>query len=248
MTPDDIQELMDYVHDRLYLAEPGAPAHGGGSSGDQMPFNEKLADTMRELHATLASWALMVAEEQPRTIDCEDESMSIIGWLAQSRLWLCGHPAVDDFVSEVRLKTTQVRRCVDRGDDRMYLGVHAGHPVYVSKDNSGEYPATVVLPDGRAGAGHALYGFEYHTRVDTCSWGTRTTRERLAEALPWHVGRNLRFKRNYRYTLTWGEYTDGAVIWDNGDGFPVEVRRLYLNAVSDAVVVETSAGQFFRVA
>lgn len=145
MTAHDIKALMGQCHDVLTMAEP-APAGqslDGGSSRDRLPINPRLTDAKADLHNTLTSWARMVSEEKPTTIDCHDDPLSISAWLYGHADWLTTHPAVDDLHHEITTRTTEILHCVDRGDDRIFLGVHAGEEIYATKGQK-----TVTLPSG----------------------------------------------------------------------------------------------------
>lgn len=142
----NITKCLDLVHDTLGLVEPvpSRQSLDGHGSHNKLPINPGLVEATGILKDTLVSWALMVSEEQPRKIDCEDNSLSIAGWLWRSADFLEAHPAREDFITEIRDACNAIRRFVDIADDRVFLGVHAGQEVYVRQGQE-----TVVLPDGR---------------------------------------------------------------------------------------------------
>lgn len=145
MTAQDIRDLMDRVHDVLTMAEPSPAGQSldGGSSRDRLPINPRLTDAKHNLHATLTSWARMTAEEKPTPIDCDNNPYSISAWLYQHADWLTTHPAADDLTTEINDALTEILHCIDRGDDRIFLGVHAGEEIYATKGQK-----TVTLPGG----------------------------------------------------------------------------------------------------
>lgn len=141
-----VTECLDLVYDTLNLAEP-VPSRQSTEARSmewKEPVKHALIEAKTRLHATLVSWAKMVSEEQPRRIDCEDNTLSIAGWLWYSADFLEAHPAREDFITEVREACQAIRRFVDTIDDRVFLGVHAGQMVYAKHGQT-----TIVLPDGR---------------------------------------------------------------------------------------------------
>ena len=141
-----VTECLDLIHDTLSLAEPvpSRQSSESTSAGWREPIKSALIEAKTRLHTTLVSWARMVSEEQPRRIDCEDETLSIAGWLWQSANFLESHPAREDFITEIREACHAIRRFVDTIDDRVFLGIHAGQMIYARHGQ-----ATVVLPNGR---------------------------------------------------------------------------------------------------
>lgn len=159
MTAQDIRNLCDRIHDVLNMAEP-APAGqslDGGSSRDRLPINPRLTDAKHHLHATLASWARMIAEEKPATIDCNDDPLSTAGWIWGHAEYLATHPAADDFHDETTAAITKILHCIDRGDDRIFLGVHSGIQVWAKPGQK-----TVTLPGGENRTVEEVRGWMRH--------------------------------------------------------------------------------------
>lgn len=145
-TTTDIRDILDSIATILYDAEPSPTKQSlDGSRGgrDKLPINPRLVDAKHHLKHTLTSWAILVAEETSTTIDCHDTSESIAGWLWQHSAHLANHEAAHDFTTEITDAVDEIRRCIDRGDDRIFLGVHAGEEIYARRGDK-----TVVFPDG----------------------------------------------------------------------------------------------------
>lgn len=161
MTAQDIRALCDRVHDTLHMAEPTPAGQSldGGSSRDRLPINPRLTDATHNLHANLTSWARMVAEEKPTPIDCDNNPYSISAWLYRHADWLTTHPAIDDMHTEISDALTEILHCIDKGDDRIFLGVHAGIQVWASPGQK-----TVTLPGG-----------EHRTVKEVRGWMQRDT-------------------------------------------------------------------------
>lgn len=146
MTADDIRRLCDQVYDVLMLSETPPHAQGGGSgqAGSRPPAPIALIDARAALKATLVSWALLISEEAEVIIDCDDEAMSIAGWIYTKADWLAEHPAADDFHTEITEHIVTIRRMyLPRTDTRRWLGKHQGADVYARPGQT-----EVVLPDG----------------------------------------------------------------------------------------------------
>ena len=145
MTAVKVREACDNIHDALTMSE-SPPTNGGGKGGvskSRPPMPTAVIDARVELKHILVSWALLISQEGQFVVDCEDEAMSITGWIYQKADWLGNHDAVDDFLEEVG-KSVQIIRYLYRGrDERLFCGIHAGHAIYA---NPGQ--TTVVLPDG----------------------------------------------------------------------------------------------------
>lgn len=133
MTADDIRRLCDQVYDVLMLSETPPHAQGGGSgqAGSRPPIPVGFLDAKVALHHTISSWALLISEEGEFVIDCDGDTMGITGWIYTKADWLAGHPACEDFITEVTEAMRRVRgfyRPVR--DDRRYLGEHQGVRIY----------------------------------------------------------------------------------------------------------------------
>lgn len=145
MSAEEIRALLDRVHDTLHMAEPSPAGQSldGGTSRDRLPINPRLLEATSDLHATLSSWARMISDEKPATVDCDDNPTSIAGWIWGHAEWLAQHPAADDFTQEVTDTLTEILHSIDRGDDRIFLGIHAGEEIYATRGQK-----TVALPGG----------------------------------------------------------------------------------------------------
>ena len=145
MSAVKVREACDDIHDALTMSE-SPPTNGGGKGGvskSRPPMPTAVIDARVELKHILVSWALLISQEGQFVVDCEDEAMSIAGWIYQKADWLGAHEAVDDFLEEVG-KSVQTIRYLYRGrDERLFCGIHAGTAIYA---NPGQ--TTVVLPDG----------------------------------------------------------------------------------------------------
>ena len=103
MTAVKVREACDNIHDALTMSE-SPPTNGGGKGGvskSRPPMPTAVIDARVELKHILVSWALLISQEGEFVIDCEDEAMSITGWIYQKADWLGAHEAVDDFLEEV---------------------------------------------------------------------------------------------------------------------------------------------------
>lgn len=148
VTPDRIRALCDHLHDTLTLAEhPPAPrpdstgssAHGGS----RPPASIAWLDAKADLHHTLTSWALLIAEEKPAKLDCRPDSMGIAAWIFTHADWLAAHDAAEEAVDEIHAAMMKLRRMHDTTDDRKLVATIAGQSIYA---NPGE--AVKQLPDG----------------------------------------------------------------------------------------------------
>jgi len=163
VTAQDVRDLMDRCHDVLTMAEPSPAGQSldGGSSRDRLPINPRLTDAKADLHACLTSWARMVAEEKPTRIDCDDNPTSIAAWIWGHADWLAAHPAADDLHHEITDCLTHILHSIDRGDDRIFLGIHAGEAIYARPGQK-----TVVLPDGSVPTVEEMRGWMRRKTLD----------------------------------------------------------------------------------
>lgn len=137
---------MDSIHDALTISEhPPAPkgGQGGGAGASRPPMPTAILDAKLDLKQKLASWALMIGEEDECVINCDDNSYSIAGWIYSKADWLAEHPAVDDFTIELEECVRVLRAPYMARADLEYCGEHLGEQVYVRRGQE-----TATLADG----------------------------------------------------------------------------------------------------
>lgn len=163
MSANEIRAICDRVHDTLHMAEPSPAGQSldGGTNRDRLPYNPRLLEATSDLHATLSSWARMIAEEKPSTVDCDDNPTSVAGWIWGHAEWLAQHPAADDFTQEVTDTLTPILHSIDRGDDRIFLGIHAGIEVWAKPGQK-----TVLLPGGESRTVEEVRGWMKRQTLD----------------------------------------------------------------------------------
>jgi len=144
--PAHIRNLCDEIHDVLHLSQqPPAPkgGQGGGASGSRPPMPTAILDAKLDLKQKLTSWALMLGEDENIVINCDDDSLSIAGWIYTKADTLAAHPAAEDFVTEIREAVDALRRPYLPRQNLEYLGEHCGEHVRIRPGQ-----ATVTLADG----------------------------------------------------------------------------------------------------
>lgn len=150
-----IRNAMDAVHDALSIAEhPPAPKGGqsGSTSGSRPPMPTAILDAKLDLKQKLTSWALMVGEDGEFVINCDDDTLSIAGWIYTKADWLAEHPALDDFMDEIDECVKALRRPYASKDERRLVHItDDGMPVY-----AWPWEATKQLPDGTVERTHTL--------------------------------------------------------------------------------------------
>lgn len=145
-----IRNLCDQVSDVIEVIEPSAPisqygaSEGSGGGGQiKYPMTDAMLSARSQLKGVLVSWTLLVAEEKPDVIDCNDEPTSIAAWLYRRADWLAQHPACPDLIMELQEGISGLHAVMDRHiDDRRFCGWHNGKPVYARHDQ------TQVVVDG----------------------------------------------------------------------------------------------------
>lgn len=139
-----VKSICQKIIHTMELLEPAARSpHGlSGRGGDKLPFSEKLLECKADLKATLASWALMVAEESNPPLDCADTIEGIAGWLSLNSTHLDAHPAVEDFHQEVGNILTAIYSHLNPAEWE-YCGEWNGITIRVPKGQK-----TVTFPNG----------------------------------------------------------------------------------------------------
>lgn len=139
------RSICDRAHTILNDADPNPTRQSidGGTTKDRLPINPKLADARSHLKHLITSWARLISEEKPAPLTCPDELHAILAWIYQHGEWLDQHPAINDFETEIEEALTEILRCIDRGDNRIFCGVHAGQPIYARTGDK-----LITLPNG----------------------------------------------------------------------------------------------------
>lgn len=82
-------------------ANPTASRTGSKSAEIRIPLHEAAAITRREIRQILASWALMLMDEQRLHGPDFASGRGLVSWLLAHHDAMCGHGAVDDYAAEV---------------------------------------------------------------------------------------------------------------------------------------------------
>ena len=145
-----IRILLRGIPDTLHDLEP-APRHGIGQrpTERQLPISERVLEAKRHLRATLASWALLVAEERHVTPTCGDTTQTIAAWLQEHTEWLGRHPAGNDAEEEIRAAVQQLEHLTDRPGPTIFAGncPTCDTPAYAPEGHTTTHCRMITSPD-----------------------------------------------------------------------------------------------------
>lgn len=148
MTIADIQKICDDIHDALTITtQPPGPKPTLGTNnttGSRPPLPVGILDAHLDLKQKLISWALLISEEGEYVLACDDNELSIAGWIYTKAAWLNEHPAASDFITEMTETIRALTRPYTSPNHMLYCGEVAGEPIWARP-----HQATVTLPDGR---------------------------------------------------------------------------------------------------
>lgn len=101
---------------------PRTSSNGPRSTERLLPISEKVLTAKAHTKATLASWALLVAQEASVPIRCHDTMTGIAEWLQQHAEWLAKHDAGQDAEDEIHAAITNLEHLTDRPGPTVFAG------------------------------------------------------------------------------------------------------------------------------
>lgn len=142
----DATRALKNAYQALKYADPSPAGQSTERGGQQhrLPINPNLVEAKAHLHQIVCSWALLIAEEYDKPYDKDDQTETVILWLAKHAALLDTHPARVDFIQEITEAADQIRRIIDTADDKIFCGWHSGQPIYARQGQQ-----AITLPDGR---------------------------------------------------------------------------------------------------
>ena len=127
----------------LTTPQPARTTSGPRTTERRLPINTGKLKAATHLHRTLESWAALIRDEKPATYTGGTSTIEVIVWMIQHAEWLDTHEAANDCHNEITTAAAELIRTIDTADDRVFVGTHAGQPIYARPGQK-----TVRLPDG----------------------------------------------------------------------------------------------------
>jgi hypothetical protein len=150
-------------------ANPAAVRTGSKSAETRIPLHEAAAITRREIRQVLASWTLMLCQEQRLHGPDFNSGRGLVSWLLAHHDDFCAHPAVDDYFTEIGdLHRRAMAICYPFGNRRVPVAPCecGGHLQVALREDGGLVDAECDT------CGAVLPPYRWLRRIDRDTWLT----------------------------------------------------------------------------